>query len=292
MEDLAVYQRLNEINHQRAAMGLGFDGGCADAYIQPDYIGGEMYGGGRKLSNYNRFVCAFAKKNKGKYRKGSAMLKAAAAAWRKCSKSGKCKSRYSSKRAPYGCKRSGARGKSSRRKRGGDMDDMFGGDMYDMGGILIGGAKKKRKTTKRRKPRVPTAAQLRNLGMTPYEFELMRLQTKQNPYGNLIPKYPSSKLARIGKRYSRRRNPNNNVCAYPNMNGPFLLDRNYDCVQYQPGVPSGVMKGYEQLNQLRALQNIAPPTVAPIHAKTQVFAPSRAQAQKKNIPRLALPWYG
>lgn len=38
MEDLHVYQRLNQINRQKAALGLGY-GGCDDRYLRPD----EMY---------------------------------------------------------------------------------------------------------------------------------------------------------------------------------------------------------------------------------------------------------
>ena len=43
MEDLAVYQRLAQLNRQKAALGLGF-GGC-NSYLRPDMNLGMGHGG-------------------------------------------------------------------------------------------------------------------------------------------------------------------------------------------------------------------------------------------------------
>lgn len=227
-----MQDRIEEIYRQKAALGLGYDGGCMDRYINPMMGMGEgeddydddddMYGGARrrKLSAYNKFVQAFLKKpvNKRKYRTQKALFKAAAAAWRASGRS--ASSGRKRKRCPKGSRKStrkGARGKCVRRRRGAGME--FDGNVGM--GVLVGGAK-------RLKPYKPTKKQLENLGLDADQFA--KFASQKVKVEKEIPRFSRTQLSRIGNRYAYTNSKG--ICNSEDPSGPYWLNDEYKCTGY------------------------------------------------------------
>jgi hypothetical protein len=236
MEDLAMHDRMMDIYQQQAAMG-----GCNDQYLVPDPYNrmgmgyddddddDDMLGGYRKkrrtsrgrkrpLTAYQKFVQQFAKKSGRNYRTPQAMVKAAAAAWRKSGRAGPKKRK--TRKSYSGSK---TRKVTRRRKLGRPRGS----------GVLVGGALYK-----------PSKSQLDNLGMSESEFyKLLNVEDMKAKRPKL---FNETKLRRVGKRYSRvtRRGD----CYDQNDEGSKWIDRDYKCVDWNKLPKSKLLEVLQNLN--------------------------------------------
>jgi hypothetical protein len=244
MSELAIRDRLMDIYSQQAAMGMG----CMNEYIQPinegdgsyqDLLGdgeGLIVGGARKRppTKYNIFVKKFIRQYGHKYKSNKTALKAAAAAWRKCKKSSTKSRKIGKVRvscAPKRRKRSVGKGPLNE-----DYDFEFGG--MPVGGLSIAGAGRT-KRTKLKRSNLPTAAQLRALGVSASDFAKLKEMTRNNSRGFTVPKYTTQQLARMGNRFGTRylSADGKKRCRGINSKGPFFLDTDYSCNDYVAPLP-------------------------------------------------------
>jgi hypothetical protein len=237
MSELAIRDRLMDIYSQQAAMGMG----CMNEYLSPmsdPYGNGLMIGGAgkrkRKLSSYNIFVKKFMAANRDKYDSVTDAMSAAARSWRKCRKTKGKKTKIGKKKVS--CSR---RRKTYRRKGGYLDDEESDDDDYFGDGLIVGGAEKKKKV---KRSDLPSAAQLKALGMTAADFNLLKEQTRTTSRGFTVPKYATPQLARLGRRFGSRYvgADGKKRCRGPNSSGSFFLDGNYDCVDYVAPITSPV----------------------------------------------------
>jgi hypothetical protein len=252
---IVMQDRIEDIYRQRAMMGLG-EGGCMGRYITPMMAVGygdgdgydDMYGGARRrgkrpLSAYNKFVKAFLNNtsNKRKYRTQKSLFKAAAAAWRASGRSSTVR-RGRKKKCPTGSRKStkkGSRGKCVKRRYGRGEGMEFDGNLGM--GVLVGGARKSYYN--------PQEDQLRNLGLTKEEF--LKLLSVEDPRKRRPPLFNPARLRRVGRRYAKKNVDNR--CMDQEDDGPYLINKDYQCVPWAAPPISLSALGDQQLAQLREL---------------------------------------
>lgn len=250
MSELAIRDRLMDIYSQQAAMGMG----CMNEYLAPmsdPYGNGLMIGGAgkrkRKLSSYNIFVKKFMAANRDKYDSVTDAMSAAAQSWRKCRKTKGKKTKIGKKKV------SCSRRRKTYRRKGGYLDDEESDDDYFGDGLIVGGAEKKKKV---KRSDLPSAAQLRALGITASDFNTLKQQTRNTSRGFTVPKYSTGQLARIGNRFGTRYvGPDGKQrCRGPSNKGNYFLNSDYECVDYvQPfGGPALSSSQYPEIASMDA----------------------------------------
>jgi hypothetical protein len=219
MEDFRVYQRLNQIQRDKAAMGLGF-GGCDNEYLAPDMdlrgMGecgdGILLGGARKKRKapsgrgpINRKLWGDINREIRKRYPGLQIGAYTKKTWAQYDKEvGRRPVRRSAKRKRVVAKRAPARRAPARRAPARRASSK-------RGSVRRKAPVKKRSYGYAKKH--PTKLQLDNLGLSRQDFNDLKLLERQK--------------ARIGYNYEMR--DRNARCIRPKRLGEYQLDQDYDC---------------------------------------------------------------